>query len=58
MRKFVTGIVTAACLLPAAGPAFAGFQGPPFGWAFTFDQAKLIGENTPVTAANGLSGAP
>jgi hypothetical protein len=61
MRKFVAGIVgsvTVACLLPVTSPAFAGFQGPPYGWAFTFDQAKIIGENTPVTAENGLSNAP
>ena len=50
--------ISAACLLFGAGSAFAGLQGPPYGWAFTFDRAKIIGENTPVTAANGLANAP
>lgn len=61
MRKLaasVAGSVTVACLLLGIGPAFAGLQGPPYGWAFNFDQAKLIGENAPVTAASGLANAP
>ena len=47
-----------AWLLSGAGPAFAGFHNPPYGWSFTFDTAKAIGENTPVTGKNGLANAP
>jgi hypothetical protein len=52
------GSVTVVCLLSVAGPAFAGLQNPPYGWTFTFDQAKLIGANIPVTAESGLANAP
>ena len=58
LESGIAGIVAVAWLLSGAGPAFAGFQNPPYGWAFTFDQAKVIGENTPVTARSGLSNAP
>jgi hypothetical protein len=54
----IVASISAACLLFGAGTAFAGLQGPPYGWAFTFDQAKIIAPDTPVTSENGLSNAP
>ena len=61
MRKLLVGAIgsmSVAWLVLGSGPAFAGLQGPPWGWAFTFDTARVIGENTPVTAESGLANAP